>query len=210
MKIVVFDTETTGLPKYKNSSIYKTDDWPYIIQLSYIIYDMVSNTMEIVDDYVDIPEHVKIPEESFKIHGITNEMCRKGISIQEALSKFVTYIKDCDIIIGHNVSFDKRMIIVEGIRNKQNIFLKDKQFYCTMKDSADICKIEKINKDGEKYFKYPTLTELHKFYFKTEPKNTHNAIVDVLICFKCFMKLRHNIEITRINREIRKILRGYC
>ena len=26
-KILVFDTETTGLPKYRNPSIYKPEDW---------------------------------------------------------------------------------------------------------------------------------------------------------------------------------------
>ena len=210
MKLLVFDTETTGLPKFKNSSIYKVDEWPYIVQLSYIVYDMENNDIDIIDDYIDIPENIEISKESSNIHGITKEMCKTGITISEALNKFVNYINSCDIIIGHNVSFDKRRIIVEGIRNKQNIFLKDKQFYCTMKDSAEICKIEKINSEGEKYFKYPTLTELHEFYFKKTPKNTHNAIVDVLICFKCFMKMRYNLEITRINREIRKILRGFC
>ena len=34
--ILVFDTETTGLPKGKNPSIYKTELWPHIIQLSYL------------------------------------------------------------------------------------------------------------------------------------------------------------------------------
>jgi len=35
MKILVFDTETTGLPE-RSSSIKETDKWPYIIQISYI------------------------------------------------------------------------------------------------------------------------------------------------------------------------------
>ena len=46
MKIVVFDTETSGLPKEKNASIYETDKWPYILQLSFIIYDIERNEIE--------------------------------------------------------------------------------------------------------------------------------------------------------------------
>ena len=38
MRVLVFDTETTGLPTERNASIYHVDKWPYIIQLSYIIY----------------------------------------------------------------------------------------------------------------------------------------------------------------------------
>ena len=44
MKVLVFDTETTGLPNGRNPSILNTHDWPYIVQLSYIIY-VVSNNL---------------------------------------------------------------------------------------------------------------------------------------------------------------------
>ena len=48
MKVLVFDTETTGLPKGKNPSIYKTELWPHIIQLSYIVYCSVSTTFPLI------------------------------------------------------------------------------------------------------------------------------------------------------------------
>ena len=32
MKVLVFDTETSGLPTEKNASIYKTNVWPHIVQ----------------------------------------------------------------------------------------------------------------------------------------------------------------------------------
>ena len=43
MKIIIFDTETTGLPKDYKGSIYDSDNWPYIVQLSWIIVEIVSN-----------------------------------------------------------------------------------------------------------------------------------------------------------------------
>ena len=47
MKILVFDTETTGLPLKnefnKEPSIYDYDKWPYIIQISCILYDLSTN-----------------------------------------------------------------------------------------------------------------------------------------------------------------------
>ena len=47
-----------------------------------------------------------------------------------------------------------------------------------MKQSINICKIEKINRRGEKYFKWPKLNELYLELFKTAPdeKLLHNAI----------------------------------
>ena len=116
------------------------------------------------------------------------------------------------LITGGTGSFGKMFVsyIIKKFKPKKLIiFSRDELKQHDMKNSIDICCIEKINDAGEKYFKYPRLSELHKHYFNTEPKNTHNAIVDVLICFKCFMKMRYNIEITKINREIRSILRSH-
>jgi hypothetical protein len=39
MKVLVFDTETSGLPSERNSSILDTVKWPYILQLSFMVYD---------------------------------------------------------------------------------------------------------------------------------------------------------------------------
>ena len=40
-KIIIFDTETTGLPKSRQSLVNNTEEWPYIVQFSYIIYDLI-------------------------------------------------------------------------------------------------------------------------------------------------------------------------
>ena len=182
MKVLIFDTETTGLPEGKNPSIYETQKWPHIIQLSYIVYD--SETNEIVtleDDYISIDENVIIQPESQKIHNISRELLSsKGISIEQALEKFNRFSDMSDLLVGHNVSFDKRMVMVEGIRNKIRVNIHDT--YCTMKNSVELCKIQRFWPNGDMYFKYPTLSELHNELFQKIPKNTHNALIDILIC----------------------------
>ena len=37
MRVIVFDTETTGLPKTKVLTYGLLNLWPYIVQLSYLI-----------------------------------------------------------------------------------------------------------------------------------------------------------------------------
>lgn len=208
MKVLVFDTETTGLPKFKNSSIYKTDEWPYIMQLSYITYDMDTDKLEIFDDYIRLHKDVEITKESIEVHGITRETCEsRGIDINEALEKFIDNVKMSDILVAHNIAFDKRMVMVEGIRNKKLVNKKEIIEYCTMRCGADVCKIERISSDGEKYYKKPTLSELYQHYFKKMPQNTHNAIVDVLICLRCFMMMRYNLDISKVNRTFRSMIR---
>ena len=39
MKVLVFDTETTGLPKERFASFKDTHLWPHIMQLSFMMYD---------------------------------------------------------------------------------------------------------------------------------------------------------------------------
>ncbi len=207
MKVLVFDTETTGLPKGKNPSIYKTELWPHIIQLSYIVYcSDENNLLTVEDDYIKISDDVIIEEGSQAIHKISREkLNKKGISIEESLQKFNSWSEKCDLLVGHNVSFDKRMVMVEGIRNKIRMNIQDT--YCTMKQSTEICKIEREFPDGTKYFKYPSLSELYEHLFNHIPKNTHNALIDILICMRCFCKKELKKDISRINRTIRFMLR---
>lgn len=206
MKVLVFDTETSGLPTERNASIYETEKWPHVLQLSYIVYDMDTNELITVEnDYIKIESSVVVSPESTKIHHITPEQLNNGISIVDALSKFNSYASQSSIMVAHNVSFDKRMLIVEGVRN--NIKMNFHDTYCTMKSGIDICKIEKISMKGEKYFKYPTLSELHNELFQTIPKNTHNALIDILICMRCYCKVEANLDISRVNRTIRLMLR---
>ena len=207
MKFLVFDTETTGLPKEKNPSIYRTELWPYIIQLSYIVYCTDTNEiLTIENDYIRINDDVIIEEGSQEIHKISREKINDtGIPIIEALHKFNMWSNRCDLFVAHNLSFDKRMIIVEGIRNK--IRMNVHSSYCTMKESIQLCKIEREFKDGTKYFKYPSLSELNNHLFDKIPKNTHDALIDILICMRCFYKMRFNIDLVYTNRTIRSMLR---
>ena len=214
MKILVFDTETTGLPEENNVSILYTFRWPYIVQLSFIYYDSeINDIIEYYDNVIKLPENITIPEDSINIHGITNEAMReKGISIRTALKKFNDILKDCDIVVAHNISFDKRMIMVECIRNKISQYFtrgQNKKFeFCTMKNSKNICKIKMVNYKGEEYFKSPKLSELYTFIFKEEPRNLHNSFVDVLLCLRCYFAIIENKDII-INNDIKKLFLEY-
>ena len=76
MRILIFDTETSGLPQDRNASIISTTRWPYILQLSYILYDSSSNAIiEYNDNIVKIPDEVNIDPNSIKIHKITRDIC---------------------------------------------------------------------------------------------------------------------------------------
>ena len=213
MRLLVFDTETTGLPQSKFIAPSTIHQWPHIVQFSYIIYDTSLNDIIITKDYViKIPESISISEESSKIHGITNDIsAKRGVDINDVLSEFFYFLRGVDLLIGHNVEFDINMIKVELLRIINNSDLTQEQikFYkyelhfltnfknicCTLKDSIKFCNIQLIDKNGKTFLKYPKLIELHEKLFNKSPTNLHNSFNDILITLRCFMKLKHNIDL---------------
>ena len=109
-KVLIFDTETTGLiPKHTTVLA----DWPHIVQLSCIFINLDKLDEMFVDNFIINPG-VLIPKESADIHGITNEIAEdKGINIQGALLSFAYFLENADIIVAHNLNFDKRIIETE-------------------------------------------------------------------------------------------------
>ena len=134
-------------------------------------------------------------------------MCKtKGIDIKQGLKEFNNAMLESDLVIGHNISFDKRMIMVECIRYKleQNFTRnsRKKPEFCTMKNSINICKIVKVSRSGDEYFKYPKLMELHKHLFDSVPDNLHNSMVDVLACLRCYGKMKLDIDLYEVSSTL--------
>jgi DNA polymerase III epsilon subunit-like protein len=218
MLIMIFDTETTGLPQTRFIQPGKLDLWPHIVQLSYVLLDVEKKTIVREEDFIiKLPIGVVVPEESSKIHGITDAISKeKGIFMEEALGKFIKDFALVSEIVGHNIDFDVNMILVETMRSIQSMngllwptinpekyntikqfqdfidsFKKAKQF-CTMKNSIDLCCIKKTNHNGKEYNKFPRLEELHQHLFGTIPPDLHNSLVDVYACMHCYWKMKFN------------------
>ena len=217
MIVLVVDTETTGLPLKRDASVLQTSLWPHIVQLSFILYDTEQNkSLTCQDHIIQIPDSVTMSKESEKIHGITRSMMnRKGISIAEALDYFDKAINKADVVVAHNLSFDKRLLMVEARRLKRpQYFTKNGRGikeYCTMKNTRNDCNLVTTRKDGTTFVKSPKLVELHKYLFKTTPNNLHNAMADILVCLRCYMKKVHDKDIlSNAQSSISRLFRLYC
>lgn len=215
MKVLVFDTETSGLPE-KAASIYDKSKWPYIIQLSYILYDMSNNSALIKNNYIKIDNDVIITPESFNIHHISREILNsQGINIVPALKEFNECLKRCDIVVGHNISFDKRLIFVECLRHNVKQYFTQfinnqkihKPEFCTMKNTTQFCKLERLSKTNQVYNKMPKLSELYVLLFPNEslPIDLHNSLVDVAMTLRCYVKYVYNCDVKESNENIRAL-----
>jgi DNA polymerase III epsilon subunit-like protein len=57
------------------------------------------------------------------------------------------------------------------------------------------------------YKKYPKLSELHAHLFGDVPEHLHNALVDTLVCLRCFLKIRCAFVLS--SRKFELILQRY-
>ena len=186
--VLVFDCETTGLLPKKVG-----DDFPFIIQLGFALYDEVSNSvLQVYNQYVRLPPGFALSPRITEITGITRDTIDKeGIDIRSVLEAFYAAVLKADLIVAHNIAFDitvlsKAASVFEPLSRE----LQKRHKGCTMKKGRDLCKIERSNSQGV-YYKYPTLAELHTHLFRYVPKNLHDARVDVLCCLRCFLKMEN-------------------
>ena len=184
---LIFDTETTGLPKDFKAPITDTDNWPRVIQIAWQLHDVSGKILE-HQDYMIKPEGFNIPIESESIHGISTELAIKdGLALQEVLDLFVEVLGRAEFIVGQNLLFDINVLGSEFIRNNQESPISSFPVLdtCTEK-TAFLCKLPG-GRGGK--FKKPTLTELHFQLFGSPFSEAHNATADVEATTRCFLEL---------------------
>jgi DNA polymerase III epsilon subunit-like protein len=98
---LIFDTETTGLPKARLPSSRGPNNWPHIVSISWVILDAHTNKVVDIRSFVIKPRNWTIPEDSIKIHGITQEKAEKEFGIKR--SQFCVHKKALE----QNQSFRK-------------------------------------------------------------------------------------------------------
>ncbi|MFK5891519.1 MAG: DNA polymerase III subunit alpha [Flavobacteriaceae bacterium] len=184
---LIFDTETTGLPKKWNAPITDTNNWPRCVQIAWQIHDELGKCIS-HQDYLINPEGFNIPYDAEQIHGISTELAQKqGFPLAEVLEIFNKDLAQTKFIVGQNLGFDINIMGCEfhrmGIETPlNNLPILDT---CT-EDTARMCQLPG-GRGGK--FKLPTLTELHAFLFGEPFAEAHNATADVEATARCFFEL---------------------
>ena len=182
MRILVFDTETSGLDP----------QWNVILQLSYQIVDSDSwATIKTVNHYFAWPENkARVTQEAINVNGLTEEiLAAKQLSNRKtALEEFVADRDSCDLLVAHNLEFDKKFIIAscreEGVKFANSGW---SQSYDTMKRMTNYCQIPK---DWGSGFKWPKLTELADCLgIDYSNISLHDSSGDVELTKRCFEQI---------------------
>ena len=190
---LIFDTETTGLPKKWSAPLTDFDNWPRAIQVAWQVHDKngicISNQSFIIH-----PKGFSIPYDSEKIHGISTQLAKKiGVEIDFVLEKFSEDLNKSNFICGHNLNFDEKILGSEYLRiNGQNPLQDFPKIDTCTEETAQICMLK--GGRGRK-FKLPTLQELYNHLFNEKFESAHNASADVEATALCLFQLLKNKKI---------------
>ncbi|WP_452229621.1 DNA polymerase III subunit alpha [Lacinutrix sp. MEBiC02404] len=197
---LIFDTETTGLPKRWDAPITDTDNWPRCIQIAWQLHDAMGNCIE-SQDYLVQPEGFNIPYDAEKIHGISTELAQEqGVPLATVLEKFNEALGKTKFVVGQNVKFDLNIMGAEFVRGNVANPLQELPVLDTCTEhTASLCELP-----GGRYgkFKLPTLTELHQFLFDAPFGEAHNATADVEATTRCFFELVRREEYTQEQLDV--------
>lgn len=186
-----FDCETTGLPKNWRAPMQDVNNWPRVIQLAWLLTDREGKEMSRGKHLIK-PHGWVVPKEKFWLdNGFTTELCDfAGRPIMEALGLFIECVDTAEAMISHNMAFDYNVVGAECIRADVKAAHKPKR-YCTKEMSTYICKLpfEGPQRGGGQNFKWPKLSELHRFLFQHDFDGAHDALADVIALRECFFEL---------------------
>ncbi len=183
---LIFDTETTGLPKNYRAPLTDFDNWPRMVQIAWQLHDDTGKLVD-VRNYIVKPDGYTIPYSAEKIHGISTEKAlADGKDLAWVLSELNKVLENTQYLVGHNVEFDISIVGAEFLRMQIPTSFLDLKTIDTKEESTDYCALPG-GKGGK--FKWPNLAELHHKLFGTDFDEAHNASADVIATARCFLEL---------------------
>jgi DNA polymerase III epsilon subunit-like protein len=160
--IIVFDTETTGLPLHASAPLASQ---PHIIELAAASLDPKSG--QVVREFVQlINPGVSISAEITRITGLTDADVSDAPAWAQALPAIAAFFSDATAVVAHNLPFDRALVDFE-MRRIEGAFLWPIKQHCTVGMFRDV------------WGRNPRLIELYEWSIGRPLEQTHRALDDV-------------------------------
>uniref|UniRef100_A0A6C0B0K8 Exonuclease domain-containing protein n=1 Tax=viral metagenome TaxID=1070528 RepID=A0A6C0B0K8_9ZZZZ len=177
MKLLIFDTETTGLPKSREPAIKASNNWPHLVSIAWTVIDTSDNFKTISSESHIVKPEWNIPADSTAIHGITQAKAEaEGVPLSTVIQKF--FAVEHDMMLAHNMNFDYNVLVNAIMWDLKLGTIPDfKPKFCSMEAMKNVMQIPYANGRG---FKPPKLTELYTYVVKKpfDSGLTHSAQYD--------------------------------
>lgn len=207
MSILVFDTETTGIPSRELNHKLDHPDYPWPVSFAAVLYGTDRTEIAAVHKLVRPDGWVSDPEAA-KVHGLTHErLMDEGVPIRDVLDEYAALREACTVVAGHNVSFDRQIMRAALMRRPGTADVATGDagkgrwtVYCTMRLSERIVKLPPTQRMidagmGDK-FKAPRLEEAYRHFFGEDMEGAHDAMNDVRACARILFHLADTGVIT--------------
>jgi DNA polymerase III subunit alpha len=183
---LIFDTETTGLPRSYDAPVSDLDNWPRVVQLAWQLHNKAGRLLG-SGAFIVRPDGFNIPFNAAQIHGITTERAlSEGRELRETLNDFLEALGHTNYLCGHNIEFDIKVLGAEFLRCGLQDPFAGKAVLDTKCDSTTAFCAIPGGKGGK--FKWPTLSELYAKLFGSSFEEAHNAAFDVQATSRAFFE----------------------
>jgi DNA polymerase III epsilon subunit-like protein len=113
-KALVFDTETTGIPIFRDEAgqSVAADDprQPRLASISAALIDLEWNEIRLLDALV-APDGWEMPPEALALNGLTTEhLIANGAPIAEILGQYDEMLSECDLVVCFSLAFDMKIM----------------------------------------------------------------------------------------------------
>ena len=187
--LLFLDTEASGLPKKWDKPYTDSNNWPFSVQISWVIYTNNGTFVKQEDHYIG-DQDFDIKPSAIKIHGIDRDYLadhgKSRATVMQLLADDLNYYQP--LVTGHFMEFDFHVTSADFCRAGIPNPLENLPTFCTMLASSHYVRDPSI--------KYLKLGELYSHLFKRKLENQHNALADAQATADCFFELRRKSEIT--------------
>ena len=178
MKVLAFDTETTGLIDNHTMKLTKQ---PEVIEFYGCLVDLSSG--EVINEVEQlIKPSEKISAEITRITNITDEMVKDAPPFAQVQERIRIFIEGAPAVLAHNLSFDMEVLGLEMERLSASISWPQIRI-CTVEQTVHL-----------KGFRL-SLANLHEHLFNEPFPEAHRAKNDVVAMVRCAVELHKLGEI---------------
>jgi len=186
-QILVFDTETSDLPRDWRRPASDVENWPHLVQIAWIVCDLRFKVKRSFSTLIR-PEGWEIAPGARRVHGIsTKKALKRGVPVATVLPAFDVELEAAGLIVAHNLEFDQTIMTAEFIRAGLPQHFDEVKGFCTMRGTTEYCHLTP-KKYGE--YKWPKLSELHAICTGKPHSGAHDAMGDAEAVVRCLRALQ--------------------
>jgi DNA polymerase-3 subunit epsilon len=187
------DTEASGLPVKWHLPYDAPGNWPYAVQVSWIIYTKDGRKIREQNHYVS-NDDFEISPAAIRIHGLTREFLRQNGKPRKQLLEILSgdLLAYDPLVIGHFMELDYRVIGADYFREGMPNPMEQLPCFCIMTASKH------LQQNPQR--KFLRLGDLYDLLFGHPLLSQHNAMADAAATADCFFELLNRKEIKSLQQ----------